>query len=362
MKKFLVLLFSLFFILGLSACSQPTEQQSNASPTENNVPAGEPTSALPYYHWKLASILTSTDTDTIELVETALQNIYNRTDGHVEIEHHPDSTLGDYTNAFGEVMRGTIEMYLMTPPTTYDASIELLTLPYMVTNYEEAHVAYSPGSALYDMMDDVFTGLNIKLLGFWADGFHSLGFKKDPGDYMDFATNNDLLIRVPPAEVYQLQGQAFGYRTSAIAWNDIYTSLQTGIVDGYLGSVTRYCYLNFGDQTNYLIRTNEVFECMPIAINLDLWNSLPEEYQTIIQEEITALIGEGYDLMETLETGYIEKLETEYGTVILQPTQEELDTLAEMMRETVWPTLLTNYDATTMNAIFEDLGIDYRVE
>lgn len=211
-------------------------------------------------------------------------------------------------------------------------------------------------------MDEVYTNLNTHLIGFFPDGFHSLGFAKDPGDYLDFATNNNLLMRVPPAEVYQLEGESFGYRTSAIAWNDVYTSLQTGIVDGYIGCSTRYCYTSFGDQTKYLIRTNDVLEAQALCCNMDAWNSLPAEYQDIITEEMLALIDMTYEEMEAIEDDYLEKIANDYGCVVVEPDSEELEKLAEKIRAGVWPTVLANYDKDTMNDIFADIGVDYTVE
>lgn len=370
MKRLTALLLSAVMALCLFGCGS----SESAAPSSSDTPAAaeedagaEEEAAAPaeasgdVFQWRMASMLTTQDPMYQPVLDT-LEKIKERTDGHVIIDFYPDSQLGDYTAAFGEVMRGTIEMYQMTPASQYDPTVDLLALPYLPTDYESAKRIYSEGNKFYAMMDEVYSNLNTHLIGFFPDGFHSLGFAKDPGDYLDFATNNDLLMRVPPAEVYQLEGESFGYRTSAIAWNDVYTSLQTGIVDGYIGCSTRYCYTSFGDQTKYLIRTNDVLEAQALCCNKDKWNELPEEYQNIITEEMLALIDLTYEEMEAIEDEYLEKIANDYGCVVVEPSSEELETLAEKIRAGVWPTVLANYDKDTMNEIFADIGIDYTVE
>ena len=54
------------------------------------------------------------------------------TKGRIEIKTYPASQLGDYTLVYEELMRGTIDMALISVPSQFDSKLELIYVPYLM--------------------------------------------------------------------------------------------------------------------------------------------------------------------------------------------------------------------------------------
>ena len=90
-----------------------------------------------------------TDSIASEADRRICDAIAEATEGRVTVELHTDSSLGDYTSIFEEVMMGTIDMCHITAVETYDARMSGAMLPYLGSNYEELAKAYDPDNYLY---------------------------------------------------------------------------------------------------------------------------------------------------------------------------------------------------------------------
>ena len=75
-----------------------------------------------------------------------------------------------------------------------------------------------------------------------------------------------------------------GVSTVYLPGGELYTSMQTGIIDGCLyGGAGDYHAAGFFEVAKYLLRPAVVNPCTDdFLMRLDLWNSLPEDIQLII--------------------------------------------------------------------------------
>ena len=89
------------------------------------------------YDLRLATLYPADHELTIS-AQAAADKIEEETGGNVKITIYPSDQLGDYTSVYEEVMKGTIDMTINTMVTTYDSNLEMLTIPYLASSYEEA--------------------------------------------------------------------------------------------------------------------------------------------------------------------------------------------------------------------------------
>jgi len=332
MKKFLAMILSLAMALSLVACG------GNDAPAEEEAPADDAvTEELPTYELRLASVSVPGNHQTVAL-EDAAAKIAELTDGHVQIKVYPNSALGDNSIVYGQVMTGDIDMCLGTIVSSYNTGFDALSLPFLATSYEDYAEVYAEGSFMYDYIAGLCAENGVTLLGFFNTGFNGIGAQKlSSEDFMALNDDSakDILLRVPPILAYQRTVEAMNYRTTSIPYADLYSALQSGVADGWIGGSPLVNWDSFRDTISYFIDNRVINENMPVCINAELLASMPEEYQTAITETFTEMAMRVNDERAEQEAQAIADMQ-EYGIKIIEPTDEEIEELAVVIREKVW--------------------------
>lgn len=327
MKKTLALILALVLVCSvmLVGCGK---SESPAAPEEGT-----------NYEWSL-SCEYSADNHQTKALQDAADMIYEQTDGHIKITVYPNMALGDYTVVYGQVMSGDIEIAACPISSTYDPRTDILAMPYLSSNFDEFEKYYFEGSYMWDLYNEITNAQGVKLLGFFNSGFMGIGAKKV--DSEDFAALTDgsvtktTLMRCPTSEVYSLTMKNMGYNTTTIPYADLYSALQSGLCDGWIGGSGLVNYDSFRDAIKYFIDCNAINESIPVMMNAELFESLPEDYQNIIVDVFNQMqirVNQERQVQEAQALVDLEK----YGIKVIKPTEEELNTLRDNIRATVWP-------------------------
>lgn len=88
---------------------------------------------------------------------------------------------------------------------------------------------------------------------------------------------------------------ALGASATPIAYAELYTSLQSGVVDGAENGVTSYVANSFNEVAPYFITDAHTFGCGVILMNKDKWNSLTDEQKGWMNEAAKAASAACYD-------------------------------------------------------------------
>lgn len=328
MKKLLaVILIAMLSMFAFAGCGN--------SDSEGGTDAGSADTGKTY-NFKIAA-QESEEHNDVKSLKRAAEAIAEQTDGHINISIYPSNQLGDYTQVYDEVMAGTIDMACITIPTTYDSRLEMLTIPYLATNYEEAINTFLPGSEFFDQLTDIQLENGVQTLGVYIDGYMGLGATKSIDNVMDYNNSHGgILMRCPSVDSYIWTAKAMNYATTTIPYSDLYSALQTGVADGWLGGSAYVNYLNFRDVIKYFCDSRYMVELIGVVMNADTWNSLPEEYQEVItnvfKEECIAVA----NAREELDNKAMEDMAA-MGIEIYVPTDEELNNMRDHFKESVWP-------------------------
>lgn len=284
---------------------------------------------------KVSSMSPEDHPHTIMLREF-VDHVEKETGGTLKLDVYPANQLGDYTSVYEEVMKGTIEMALISVPSQIDSKTEVLNMPYLVENYEHAKTVYSDESYIYQLVDGVMQGQGIKLLGLLPMGFGGIGSTEAISNYDVPGEDKGLMVRVPQMNVYRNFAEKMGFRTVSIPYADVYTALQTGTADGVIGAPASDNYTSFRDVIKYYYQYNNTFEALGLMINQNFWNELTDNERDIITEAGVDFTINGIDEAEKIDKEYLAKLKEE-GIEVHEFTPEEITAFAKYIRETVWP-------------------------
>lgn len=282
------------------------------------------------------------------------EKVEKATDGRIKMDVFPMNQLGDYTQVFEEIQRGTIEMGLIFIPSQYDVMLEIGSLPFLAEGYEDMRDQLSPGSYVYSIIDESIAKLGIKLLRIYGDGFIGVGSAKKPENFADPKADKNMLIRVAPLAVYKETAQDMGYRTTSIPYADTYSAIQTGVCDGWIGGSSQINYQVFRDVIDYYTPYNCLFDQTAFLINQKLWDSLSPEDQKVISEAVDYEAEKGFADCKEEDEKYMQMMADE-GIEILRITPEQKKALAEHIRNVTWPKLEEKFGKDILDKVKESL-------
>ncbi len=290
-----------------------------------------------------------------QVMKDIAKKIEERTKGKFVVKPYPANQLGDYTLVFNEVSQGAIEIALIFIPSQLDPRIEMNSLPYLVTNYDEMNKIYAPGSNFYSIYDDLLKKQNIKLLGVWVEGFIGVGMTKPAKDPYNPNVSKERVIRVSSMEAYKLNAEAMGFSTTNIAYADLYPALQTGVVDGWIGGTPTLNMLSFGDILKEYIPYNSMVESLGYIMNLDKWNALTPEEQKAFQDVFNEATAVSRESAKKLDAEFMKKM-ADKGIKIHEIPTADVENMAKVVREKTWPVLEKTLGKDIMDKIREDIA------
>ena len=263
-------------------------------------------------------------------VAVMLADLVNeRSNGCIQIQVYSGGVLGDWTDTIEGLKMDMDEIVLegFSSYASYDLSATLDAIPYLFESYEHFMNVYQ-GELGQEVLDFVGERCGFKFIGAQYRGYR-VTTSNVKFTTLEELQNSGLKIRVPSVEAYVYMWEDLGVSPVVIGLTDTFTALQQGTVDAQENSVIESYGHGFFDVCDYLIRTNHICGCDVFAFDLEYWNSLPEEVQTLLVEcaNEAALWRSEFSYNE--EENYIEKWK-EAGVEIIDVDMSEFaDELAD---------------------------------
>lgn len=268
------------------------------------------------------------------------------TGGDVTVEIFPASALGDYTTVQERISVGAIDMATQPAATAADRRMQISSFPYLAGNWEQARAVYGPGGVVREVMAELYAEQDITMLAAYPVYFGGISLNVENPDAGSVEPNG-IKVRVPGIKSFQLTGEALGYIPSPIPFSEAFTAVQTGVVDGVIGSGAEGYYASFRDVTRTYIPANTHFEVWYMIISNESLAGLSEEDRAALAEQAAAFETTRWEVAEADQGRNEQRLVEELGTTLAELSDEELDAMARKVRADVWP------------AVLEDVGVEW---
>lgn len=259
--------------------------------------------------------------------------------GKLKAKIYPASSLGDYTVVQERVGLGAVDMACQPTASAADKRFQLVYFPYMLKNWTQAKKNYALGGPLREMVAGLYAKQDIHLLAAWPVYFGGIALNREPVSPGDPDVSKGIKLRVPPLKLFQLSADNTGYMGTPIPFSDAFTAVQTGVVDGVIGSGAEGYYSSFRDVTKYYIPSNTHFEIWFLIINKEYFDGLGEDQK----KQLTDVANQFEDrrwVSAEADQAANEKRLADYGAKIVPITDEQLETIADKVRKSVWPVVL----------------------
>ncbi|WP_213810570.1 TRAP transporter substrate-binding protein DctP [Jeotgalicoccus sp. WY2] len=172
--------------------------------------------------------------------------------------------------------------------------------------------------------------------------FGSIFLADEANDPKNPDSNKNIKVRVPAMKAFEEYGETLGFVVTPLASSEMFTAIQTGIVDGAIGGGTELYYNEFGELGQQILPVNTHFEAHYLTVNEEAFDALAEEDQNTILEFAEQFEEDAFIQAEEQEK-YNQLITEEHGVEVVEFTDEELQAYADKVREEVWPKLEDEY-------------------
>lgn len=312
---------------------------SSSAPAQSNAPANSANTASgETFTLKIGNTVSDIDPFNVALreFETAVEEATN---GQVQVELFTNGSIGETdADVLDKVRSNTLQMGHTTPNCLADLSgiseYYVYGVPYlMATNDELNTVAESEWIAGLNDQFREKSGVRI-----FDGGGVNMGFFAFSHTKKEVTSINDLQgdsIRINQTSQMIALAEGAKINPQFIAFSEVYTALAQGTVDGMVTNAPLYYSNGFYDQLTSILTTHCGESYHFYIINDQFYNSLPTEFQTILDENVTTLIAR----TRQLEDEYLEEAITkirEAGVMVTEAPAEDEAALEQISRDNVW--------------------------
>ena len=135
---------------------------------------------------------------------------------------------------------------------------------------------------------------------------------------------------------------ALGASATAIAYSELYTSLQSGVVDAAENGVTSYMSNSFNEVAPYFITDAHTFGCGVILMNADKWNGFNDAEKGWIKEAALAARSACYEYNQKQEQACFDSFADKGITKLEVPISKSGRRPAHLCMKSRAPTLRTS--------------------
>lgn len=316
MKKIFALALAIAMTFALAACGSSGSSSSAVSGSSTE------TMTLRF------ATDSSEDYVSTKQIKQFAEEVNQKTDGRIKVEVYAGAQLGDEKSCVEQVQMGSLDFTKssMGALTSFNDQLTVLSMPYLFKS--EDHLwAVMDSQIGQDLLDSMESSGMVGLC--WLDAgsrcFYSTKPLNGPESF------KGLKVRVMESAIYTDMIDCLGGSPIAMAGSDVYSALQTGVVDAAENNIPRIIDMSHNELCNFLILDRHNIMPEMVMISKTTWDKLDPADQAIIQQcaddlqtnMITAWTDTENEALQTLKDG---------GMTVVDPDEATIAAFREAMQ------------------------------
>ncbi len=236
--------------------------------------------------------------------EKFAQLVKEKTGGKVEVQVFPSSQLGNQRDLVEGTQFGTIDFTMTSTAVlgNFLPQAAVFDLPFIFRDVQHAYKALDTvGMEIAEKLQ------GMKLLAYYENGVRHMTNSKRPIRKPE--DMKGLKIRVMEQPIYIEMIKALGGNPTPMAFGELFTALQQGVVDGQENPAAHIYTARFFEVQKYISLTAHTYSAEPMLVSLAAWNKLPKDLQEKVQTAANESRDWQRDLCRQLEEGYWTKIQ-----------------------------------------------------
>lgn len=253
--------------------------------------------------------------------------------GRIKVEIFPSGQLANLRSSVQQVRKGTIQIADISSgvlASLYYPRLEILDMPYVFSSRATARMVLdNQNPFIKKIIEDCVGKTGVRILSLAPFGFRHMTNNVRP-----IRTPDDmkgLKIRTMEVVPHMKLMESLGATPVPIPWLELYTSLQTKVVDGEETTVQNITMGKLYQVQKYLTLTGHVMGVGAFLCNEKWYQSLPDDLKMALVEaqKVARLTYDGFG--ELLDTVGIEKVKS-HGMQVYLPTPKEMQMFTDKAR------------------------------
>ena len=278
--------------------------------------------------------------------ERLRQLVDERLGGRVKVEVYPSSQLMNDDDslealAFGEVQMIAVSLSKFDRLTP---RFQVFDLPFLFTDLQEVEdfQGSETGQLLLRTLEDKgFLGL-----GFWHNGMKQFGAPIPLNNPVDAA---GLKFRIMVSDVLQAQILAMDAVPQKMAFGEVYQALQSGAIDAQENTWSNIWSQKFFEVQPYITESNHGYIGYFVAVNMQFWNSLPDDIRTELEAIVTEVTAEVNAGAQAINLEHRDRVLATGKSALVELNQDDLENWRALMRP-VWDQFADEIGGDVMQA------------
>lgn len=205
--------------------------------------------------------------------------------GKMKIEVFPDGQLGGERDLAEGTRLGTVDMAVAAAGSVlpfWVPAFQTVEMPFLFRSRAHAYTTLDGG--LGDELKGMAEKKGLKVLGFWEVGFRNMTNNRKP--VVGPKDMQGLKIRVQQSKVYVEMMRSLGAIGTPIAFTELYSALQQGVVDGQENPIATIRSMNYFEVQKHLSLTFHTYTPGAVMISPKRWASLTTEEKGVLQKSV----------------------------------------------------------------------------
>mgnify|MGYP002628284733 CR=1 FL=1 len=196
--------------------------------------------------------------------------------GKAKVVVFGSSQLGSDKDMVKKLKLGTIDLAL--PSSVMSSEVDLFgvfEMPYLVANRD--HMRKIEASIVWPVLAPAAEKKGLKIVGVWENGYRQITNNKraiyKPSDL------NGVKLRTPNGKWRVKMFKSYGANPSPMAFNELFTALQTGVMDGQENPYTQIYSAKLHEVQKFLSISNHVYTPAYLTAGSKKWATYPTDIQ-----------------------------------------------------------------------------------
>jgi len=256
--------------------------------------------------------------------------VEERTKGRVRVQLYSDAVLGDEEQMAEGMQMGTVDVMMAAAAkyANFVPEMDLYSPPYTFKSWDHLNAVQNSevdatiAKKVKERRGDIYLGL-------FTDGARNV-FTNKPVKTLDDLKGYKLRTMTGPNEL--AAWKAFGTNPTPLAYTELYSALQVGVVDGAENTMTSLLGMKFWESCKFVLRTEHSYLALPFFMSAKAVAKVPADLrETVIQagrdtakEQVKMAIRMDKESEETLKKNGVQvfemsKEDKEKAIALMQP-------------------------------------------
>lgn len=191
------------------------------------------------------------------------------------------SQLGGDKELVQKLKLGTVDMALPSTVMTSESDLfGVFEMPYLVK--DRKHMGRIEKEVFWPIIAPTVEKKGLKVIAVWENGYRHITNSKRPINTPDDLKG--IKLRVPEGKWRVKMFQAYGANPSPMKFSEVFTALQTGVMDGQENPFTQITSAKFQEVQKFISLTGHVYTPGYVTVGSKKWGTLPADVRKVLED------------------------------------------------------------------------------